>query len=35
MAEEAKTERTAEDHVAMGHGPDGTATTGANVVWRG
>lgn len=30
MAEEAKTELTAEDHVAMGHGPDGTATTGAN-----
>lgn len=29
MAEEAKTELTAEDHVAMGHGPDGTATTGA------
>jgi F-type H+-transporting ATPase subunit b len=30
MAEEAKTELTAEDHVAMGHGPDGVATTGAN-----
>ncbi len=30
MAEEAKTELTAEDHVAMGHGPDGTATTVAN-----
>jgi F-type H+-transporting ATPase subunit b len=29
MAEEAKTELTAEDHIAMGHGPDGTATTGA------
>ncbi len=31
MAEEAKTtELTAEDHVAMGHGPDGVATTGAS-----
>lgn len=30
MAEEAKTELTAEDHVAMGHGPDGTATTEAH-----
>ena len=29
MAEEAKTEMTAEDHVAMGHGPVGVATTGA------
>ena len=29
MAEAAKTELTAEDHVAMGHGPDGVATTGA------
>jgi F-type H+-transporting ATPase subunit b len=30
MAEEAKTELTAEDHIAMGHGPNGVATTGAN-----
>lgn len=30
MAEEAiKTELTAEDHAAMGHGPEGVATTGA------
>ena len=29
MAEAAKTELTAEDHVAMGHSPDGVATTGA------
>jgi F-type H+-transporting ATPase subunit b len=30
MAEEAKTELTAEEHVAMGHGPEGVATTEAN-----
>ena len=31
MAEEAtKTELTAEDHAAMGHGPEGIATTGAD-----
>jgi F-type H+-transporting ATPase subunit b len=29
MAEAAKTELTAEDHIAMGHGPEGVATTGA------
>ena len=33
MAEEAtKTELTAEDHAAMGHGPEGVATTGADGV---
>lgn len=33
MAEAAtKTELTAEDHVAMGHGPEGVATTGATGV---
>lgn len=29
MAEEAKTELTAEDHIAMGHGPDGAMTADA------
>jgi F-type H+-transporting ATPase subunit b len=29
MAEKVKTELTAEDHIAMGHGPDGVATTEA------
>ena len=31
MAEEAKTELTAKDHIAMGHGPDGATTTDAAV----